>query len=267
MLKISEMAKLAGTTRRTLIFYDEQAIFQPIQKTSAGYRYYDYDQLYDLKLILGLRNIGLPLDKIKAINRDSGPTLTSELVKTQAKIDDQIKTLQRIQNFVTQKIDNSQATTDATLYQPTVAYRHKTNFWCSRKTVSCTEEEIAELFAEFYNQLDSLTVLDTNTSGFLTDLELKHPEAYVDASFRIIKTPIAQSQQVFMPMLERAAGDYACILVENNTTGITRGLELLNNFCQKKDLTTQNHLWQLNEGELIQSGASKYGWLEFKVMT
>lgn len=42
MLKISEMAKLANTTRRTLIFYDEQGVFQPVKKSASGYRYYDY---------------------------------------------------------------------------------------------------------------------------------------------------------------------------------------------------------------------------------
>ncbi|ORM96130.1 MAG: hypothetical protein ACFWTW_03205 [Lentilactobacillus parabuchneri] len=30
MLKISDMANLANTTRRTLIFYDEEGIFKPL---------------------------------------------------------------------------------------------------------------------------------------------------------------------------------------------------------------------------------------------
>ena len=41
MLKISEMAKLANTTRRTLIFYDEEGVFQPKSRNNAGYRYYN----------------------------------------------------------------------------------------------------------------------------------------------------------------------------------------------------------------------------------
>lgn len=34
MLKISEMAKLANTTRRTLVYYDEEGIFSPVKKNT-----------------------------------------------------------------------------------------------------------------------------------------------------------------------------------------------------------------------------------------
>ncbi|RWR38095.1 MerR family transcriptional regulator, partial [Pediococcus acidilactici] len=78
MLKISEMAKLADTTRRTLIFYDEKDVFKPARKTSTGYRYYTYDQLYDLMFIRGLRSLDIPLDKIKKIKNTN--EATSELL-------------------------------------------------------------------------------------------------------------------------------------------------------------------------------------------
>lgn len=71
MLKISEMAKLANTTRRTLIFYDEEGLFCPAEKNSAGYRYYQYDQLYELLFILGLRNLGVPVEKIKQLQSNN----------------------------------------------------------------------------------------------------------------------------------------------------------------------------------------------------
>jgi len=187
MLKISEMAKLADTTRRTLIFYDEQAIFKPAKKTEAGYRYYEYDQLYDLMIILGLRNLGLSLEEIKNTKAQSGPTLENELIKTQTRLNNKITELQRIQKVINQKIESNTVTDESSLYQPSVEIRGKSRFWCSRKTVSCTEEEIAQLFSYFYKQLDSLSVMDTGTSGFLTDLSLNDPNGYATASFRIIK--------------------------------------------------------------------------------
>lgn len=45
LLSISEfakIAKIAQTTRRTLIFYDQKDIFKPAKIAENGYRYYSY---------------------------------------------------------------------------------------------------------------------------------------------------------------------------------------------------------------------------------
>ncbi|MSE09761.1 MerR family transcriptional regulator, partial [Lactobacillus salivarius] len=83
MLKISEMAKLANTTRRTLIFYDEQDVFHPIERSSSGYRYYKYEQLYELLFILSMKDMGLSLNQIKEIQNDSSSKIIDELINIQ----------------------------------------------------------------------------------------------------------------------------------------------------------------------------------------
>ena len=65
MLTIRKFAELADTTRRTLLFYDEQDLFKPAKVAENGYRYYSYDQLYDLTFILELRKLGLSVLQIK----------------------------------------------------------------------------------------------------------------------------------------------------------------------------------------------------------
>lgn len=265
MLKISEMAKLADTTRRTLIFYDEQGVFKPRVKSAAGYRYYDYNQLYDLMTILGLRHVGLTLDQIKGLQANDQQA-GAELEQAQAKIADQIKTLQRVQTVIGHRLQRQAGEPAPRLYAPGLATLDAATFWCSRKAVDCTEKEVAELFAEFYHELDALALMDTTTSGYLTDLPVKTPEGYMDASFRILKAADEQAKRNYIPLIEKPAGQYVRVWVENSATGIDRGLKALKAYCQAHHLKTQDRLWQLNSGDkLVDNGATEFGWLEYAV--
>ena len=54
-LTISEMAKYAGISRRTLIYYDQIDLFKPAKVGENGYRYYGIDQYFELDVILLLK--------------------------------------------------------------------------------------------------------------------------------------------------------------------------------------------------------------------
>ncbi|WP_308797430.1 MerR family transcriptional regulator [Agromyces silvae] len=61
---IQEIAKLAGTTSRTLRHYDDLGLLTPSRVGSNGYRYYDQAALVRLQRILLLRELGLGLPVI-----------------------------------------------------------------------------------------------------------------------------------------------------------------------------------------------------------
>ena len=61
---IQEVARLAGTTSRTLRHYDDVGLLHPSRIGSNGYRYYDADALVRLQRILLLRDLGLGLPQI-----------------------------------------------------------------------------------------------------------------------------------------------------------------------------------------------------------
>ncbi|MCX2455311.1 MerR family transcriptional regulator [Lacticaseibacillus nasuensis] len=263
MLKISEMAKLANTTRRTLIFYDEQGVFQPVKKSASGYRYYDYSQVYELLTILGLRDVGLSLAQIKAIQAGSQQS-QPELQQALSKITGQLTQLQHIQAILAQRLAAQTAAAPPQPYQPGVAALPAATYWCSRKAVDCTEAEIATLFAEFYRELGAAALLDTETSGFITDLPVTNPGGYMAASFRILKATTQHADEPYIPQLERPAGRYVRVWVENTQAGIDRGLRALQAYCQAQALQPQPVLWQLNAGDaLVTHGATKFGWLAY----
>jgi len=79
---IQEIARLAGTTSRTLRHYDELGIVPPSRTGSNGYRYYDAAALVRLQRVLLLRELGLGLPAIREViegQRDDSQALATHL--------------------------------------------------------------------------------------------------------------------------------------------------------------------------------------------
>lgn len=69
---IQEIAKMAGTTSRTLRHYDDIGLLKPSRTGVNGYRYYDGPALVQLQRILLLRELGLGLPAIgEVLNRET----------------------------------------------------------------------------------------------------------------------------------------------------------------------------------------------------
>lgn len=64
---IQEIARLAGTTSRTLRHYDDIGLLAPSRIASNGYRHYDEAALVRLQRILLLRELGLGLPRIAEV--------------------------------------------------------------------------------------------------------------------------------------------------------------------------------------------------------
>lgn len=67
---IQEIARLAGTTSRTLRHYGDIGLLSPSRVGVNGYRYYDQDALVRLQRILLLRDLGLGLPAIARVLAD-----------------------------------------------------------------------------------------------------------------------------------------------------------------------------------------------------
>lgn len=71
---IQDIARLAGTTSRTLRHYDRMGLLPPSRVGGNGYRYYDDGALVRLQRILLLRDLGLGLPAIaEVLNREMEP--------------------------------------------------------------------------------------------------------------------------------------------------------------------------------------------------
>jgi DNA-binding transcriptional MerR regulator len=73
-MRIGEFAAASGVPVKTLRFYDELGLLRPAGKHPlTGYRDYAPTQLAEIAAILALREIGVPLDEIRATLRIDSP--------------------------------------------------------------------------------------------------------------------------------------------------------------------------------------------------
>jgi DNA-binding transcriptional MerR regulator/ABC-type Fe3+-hydroxamate transport system substrate-binding protein len=64
---IGEVADLAGTTVKTLHYYDQIGLLKPLARSEAGYRLYGREELLRLREIMIWRRLGFPLADIAAL--------------------------------------------------------------------------------------------------------------------------------------------------------------------------------------------------------
>jgi len=67
MMHIGDLAARAGTTTRTIRYYEELGIIAPEQRTGGGFRLYSDTQLKRLEIVRELKALGLWLDRIQAL--------------------------------------------------------------------------------------------------------------------------------------------------------------------------------------------------------
>ena len=66
LYKIGDFSKETGVPIKTLRYYNEIDLFNPVEvDLFTGYRYYSSDQIEDLNLILKLKKVGFSLEEIK----------------------------------------------------------------------------------------------------------------------------------------------------------------------------------------------------------
>ncbi|MCB2290909.1 MerR family transcriptional regulator [Clostridium sp. CS001] len=79
-MKISEFAKRAGVTIKTLLHYDKIGLLKPKEKTDVGYRVYCDEDFLRLQHITTLKFIGLTLTEIKQLLYETGENLESMIM-------------------------------------------------------------------------------------------------------------------------------------------------------------------------------------------
>lgn len=268
MLTITKFAQLANTTRRTLIFYDNKGIFHPAKISDNGYRLYDYNQLYEITYILSLRKLGLSIKDIDLIiNENTENDLNLKLNSILNNIQNKIDHLENVKKILTSRFDTIPDSFSKQIHTPIIIKNKEQKFWCSEQSVSCTEQEIAEIYANFYKKLDSLSLTDKQDAGFSTKLADSNADLYPEASFCIIKGIIGDIKENVLPTCIKESGDYVTVITENTAEDICLGLRELKNYIDNNNLAISSNLWQMNLAEkFINKGSSKYVRLEYKII-
>jgi DNA-binding transcriptional MerR regulator len=84
-MHIGCLAREAGTTTRTVRYYEEMGLLQPERRSKGGFRCYSKDQLTQLRMILSLKELEFDLEHIRCIldrrpNSETGGELASDIL-------------------------------------------------------------------------------------------------------------------------------------------------------------------------------------------
>ena len=105
LIAISEMAKLYGITRQTLIYYDEIDLFKPVKVDCKGYRYYSRRQIPYLREICFLKSVGVSLKEILEHFKDRSAIKEMKLLKEQRnRIAQEVSRLNKLRDSINQRI-------------------------------------------------------------------------------------------------------------------------------------------------------------------
>jgi len=77
LMRIGDLAKRAGTTMRTIRYYEERGLIEPARRTKGGFRLYQEEELRKLHLIRSLQVLDMPLAQVKAFFDERQPGRTA----------------------------------------------------------------------------------------------------------------------------------------------------------------------------------------------
>jgi DNA-binding transcriptional MerR regulator len=95
-LTVGQVSTRLGVTVRTLHHWDEIGLARPSLRTAAGYRLYTARDLERLHRIVVYREIGLGLDRIRAILDDSTADVPGALRAQRAQVAERVERLQQL---------------------------------------------------------------------------------------------------------------------------------------------------------------------------
>jgi DNA-binding transcriptional MerR regulator len=138
---IGSFSALTGVSAKRLRHYDGSGLFQPVWVDPATrYRYYSATQIPDLRRIVSLVDLGIPLQRIKALRND-GRSLTGELERRRSELEKERLTLEHRLAELDIRLESS-GDLDV------VMRRRPPGRWASLRAEVATGTDLASLFVE-----------------------------------------------------------------------------------------------------------------------
>lgn len=109
---IGELAKVTGVAARTVRFYEAKGILPEPDRSSAGYRIYDFQAVNRLKFLRRAQRAGLTLDEIRSVValRDTGEApcihTRSLLEARRREVSERLRELEELRDELDRLVEN-----------------------------------------------------------------------------------------------------------------------------------------------------------------
>ena len=239
----AQFAELHGVNRRTLHYYDDIGLFSPCQKGENGYRYYKRSQLFLLQLILTLRQLDVPITRIKDYLANRSPQNYRDLFYERIDFFTQeIARLQTMKKKLQSELGKLDHIADITLDKIMLVHDQAHYLYLSNATEEneCFKKRSSHI-ARMFTHLQNDTALTTNGFGYIYDTEIlqdfesKHLKHYFYTLHDKLPTPHCY---------QKPAGDYLTLYFQgvymfNNK----KYLQMLAEYCKEHQLTPISPLY------------------------
>lgn len=116
-VKIGTLAKYFGISKQTLIHYDKVDLLKPTYKGENNYRYYSYEHMDKLDMILNLKEAGLKLNEIRDFMKSPSMEENIHLLTSQStKLEKHILELQKLKQKMDYRVSELQYVKDIVIH-------------------------------------------------------------------------------------------------------------------------------------------------------
>ena len=168
-----DFARLVGVSKDTLFHYDRIGIFSPEIKGENDYRYYSIYQAEVFYVIAALKELDMPLKKIKAyLDRRSPKELINLLEREEKELDKKIRRLQRMKNLIGKKAEITRSALDIKSAAIFLEERRRDDYLVITEAVPYTgEKSVAVSVAKHYQVLDEYNIYSPHSVSCMVDVE------------------------------------------------------------------------------------------------
>lgn len=124
LMRIGDLAKKAGTTMRTIRYYEQLGLIAPVARTKGGFRLYEEGEARKLRVIKNLQHLETPLAQVKEffderqhgrIASEVAPGIVSLLQRQLEEMDGRIAQYQAMQASLRETIEILQCCSECSL--------------------------------------------------------------------------------------------------------------------------------------------------------
>lgn len=214
LISISEMAKLHGLTRQTLIHYDTIGLFKPIEVDDKGYRYYSRRQIPFLREICFLKALGIGLKEIMTHLQDRDPQREKVLLERHKKVlMQEIAHLKYLRDAINQRMSLYEEAAEADamhMTEPFIKYYEPRRVIFKPFELPVDKEQLHVTLMDLWREVFSHEFLPSRGFGTLLQEESVRKGNYLTGAGSYIvvsdETHALSATYVSLP-----AGNYACM--------------------------------------------------------
>lgn len=232
---IGQIAKLHNTPIKTLRYYNEIGLFNPIEvDKSSGYRYYSTDQFEKLNTINYLKVLGISLKEIKKMLEVRDVNYFLEQLEKQKKItENKIREFESIKDKINNRLKESNKAREIKSFETVTIKNIQARDIFSLKEDIYSENELEICLRKLENKLNIRSTIFIGKVGLTVSSENIKKNNFQEYNSIFILQEGNNYSDKLLKILPKC--DYACIYYRGDHSQSTRYYKILLEYLYKNN--------------------------------